>query len=102
MITKLLIALAVAVAGWWLWKGPEKSWTSGQRKGGPVRTPPLPMLPEERKAFRVLGLNPGASEQDIRAAHRRLLIEFHPDRGGSAEAAREVNAARDTLLKRDD
>ena len=102
MITKLLIALAVAVAGWWLWKGPKSSWTTGERPGGP-RTP---YDPERYDALRVLGLNPGASEKDIRAAHRRLLIDVHPDRGGSADLARKANAARDTLLestpKRDD
>ena len=89
----LLVALAVAVAGWWLWKGPEKSWTTGKR---PDALPPID--PERYDALKVLGLDPGASEKDIRAAHRRLLIEVHPDRGGSPELARKANAARDTLL----
>ncbi len=34
----------------------------------------------------------------IRAAHPRLIAGVHPDRGGSAELARRVNAARDLLL----
>ena len=37
----------------------------------------------------------------IRAAHRRLLAAVHPDRGGSADLTRRVNAARDLLLQRD-
>jgi hypothetical protein len=101
MITKLLIALAVAVAGWWLWKGPRSSWTTGHRSDGPY----VPVASDQLEAFRVLGLAPGASEKEIRAAHRRLLIEVHPDRGGSPELARKANAARDALLdapKRDD
>ncbi len=98
MKLELLIALAVAVAGWWLWQGPKSKWTSGKRSADLEP----PMRPETRAALRVLGLNPGASEQDIRAAHRRLLIDVHPDHGGPPELAREINAARDTLLKRPD
>jgi hypothetical protein len=50
------------------------------------------------EALEVLGLEPGAEEADIRAAHKRLLRLVHPDRGGSAYLARRVYAARDTLL----
>ena len=34
-----------------------------------------------------------------RLEHRRLLAEFHPDRGGSESATREINAARDLLIE---
>jgi hypothetical protein len=50
------------------------------------------------EALEVLGLEPGAEEAEIRAAHKRLLRLVHPDRGGSAYLARRVYAARDTLL----
>jgi hypothetical protein len=91
MIAKLLLALAVAYAGWWLWKGPKKSWTTG-KPGVPVRRD------DNGAALDVLGLKPGASVEEIRAAHRRLLRTVHPDHGGSAELTRQVNAARDILL----
>jgi hypothetical protein len=51
------------------------------------------------EALEVLGLEPGADEAEIRAAHKRLLRLVHPDRGGSAYLARQVYAARDTLLE---
>jgi hypothetical protein len=51
------------------------------------------------EALEVLGLEPGADEAEIRAAHKRLLRLVHPDRGGSAFLARRVYAARDTLLE---
>jgi hypothetical protein len=51
------------------------------------------------EALEVLGLEPGADEAEIRAAHKRLLRLVHPDRGGSAYLARRVYAARDTLLE---
>lgn len=50
------------------------------------------------EALEVLGLEPGAEEAEIRAAHKRLLRLVHPDRGGSAYLARRVYAARDALL----
>jgi hypothetical protein len=49
-------------------------------------------------ARRLLGVGEGATLQEIREAHRRLIAKVHPDTGGSAELANRVNAARDTLL----
>ncbi len=50
------------------------------------------------EALALLGLPEGASVEDIRAAHRRLMRSAHPDRGGSAWLAARLNAARDLLL----
>lgn len=47
----------------------------------------------------VLGVSPDASRAEIEAAHRRLIAEHHPDRGGSPERAAEINAARDAGLR---
>lgn len=51
-----------------------------------------------QEAYQVLGLAPGASEADIRAAHHRLMRTAHPDTGGSDWLAARVNMARDVLL----
>jgi hypothetical protein len=61
------------------------------------RQPP-PQYLSRGEALEVLGLEPGADEAEIRAAHRRLLRLVHPDRGGSAWLARRVYQARDILL----
>lgn len=67
-------------------------------RGGDRGEPHGGMSREE--AFDILGLRPGASEREIKAAHHRLIAELHPDRGGSNYLAAKVNQARQVLLRR--
>ena len=50
------------------------------------------------EALAVLGLAEGASPDEIRAAHRRLIQRMHPDVGGTADLAARINRAKDVLL----
>ncbi|MBB4857816.1 hypothetical protein HNO88_001127 [Novosphingobium chloroacetimidivorans] len=89
---KLVILVALALVAWklatgrWPWQPKAVSGPSVQDRAG------------RQRASTLLGVAPGAGRQDIIEAHRRLLAQVHPDRGGSNELVHEANAARDTLL----
>jgi hypothetical protein len=87
-VTKLLLLAALGIlafhmiAGRWPWE-PRRVGTRSMAKV---------------QARVLLGVGESASREEIIDAHRRLVTQVHPDKGGTSELVHEANSARDLLL----
>ncbi|MBN2885288.1 MAG: DnaJ domain-containing protein [Chromatiaceae bacterium] len=90
----LLVRLAAVARQLSLFQGLWRARRGGQGPRAPSSEPPL----DRAEACAILGVAPDADPETIRAAHRRLMLRLHPDRGGSDYLAARINAARRILL----
>ncbi len=71
-----------------------------QADNNPDAKPPANQLGKmtREEALEVLGLDADADHDAIIAAHRKLMLKIHPDRGGTDYLAARINQAKDLLI----
>lgn len=62
-----------------------------------VSVPPTRKMDVDEAAA-VLGVNVDADDEEIRAAHKKLISQIHPDKGGTDYLASKTNEARDVMI----
>ncbi len=73
---------------------------TGNDEFAAARLPAGEAVAAPKSDYEVLGLEPGASDEEIRDAFRRLVKKYNPDKpDGNAEKYREVKAAKERLLE---
>ncbi|MEH6677979.1 J domain-containing protein [Phenylobacterium sp.] len=73
---------------------------SARGQGAGAGAAPRSSAMSEKDARSILGVGPEATLEEIQAAYTRLMRRAHPDAGGSAGLASQLNAARDRLIRR--
>lgn len=76
-----------------VWREHAKADAGGRQAGAPASG-----AMTKQEAYKILGLEAGASAADIRKAHRRLMQRLHPDLGGTSFLAARINEAKEILL----
>ncbi len=107
-IGRLLVAgLAAAAAAGAVYEGLRGVWLGALVLvgaalwiGAEARPPSGPEGMSRAEAASMLGVAETAGRDEVEAAYRRLIRRVHPDAGGAAGLAAQLNAARDVLLRR--
>jgi len=84
----------------WRLPGWREEGSTSSRESEPGRRHAGAKRMSAEEAYAVLGIGPNANHEDIKRAHRRLMMKMHPDQGGSTYLAARINEAKEVLLSR--
>ena len=60
---------------------------------------------DNKKLYEVLGVDPKASDQELRSSYKKLVLKYHPDKveeeGGDPDKIKEINLAYEILSDRE-
>lgn len=95
----MTLVAAGAVTGIELWRERAIKTQEGEEKRE-TKSAPTSSVMQAAEAASILGVAPDAPPETIRAAHKKLISQLHPDKGGTDYLAAKINDARETLLSK--
>ncbi|TCM18724.1 hypothetical protein EDF56_104256 [Novosphingobium sp. PhB165] len=102
---KLIWLIALGCIAWklttgqWPWRNLARTMKLNSAASQEDKGLSFAQIHAQVQARALLGVSEGANREAILEAHRRRVVQVHPDRGGSNEKVHEANAARDLLLE---
>ena len=93
------VAVVLATGAVLSWQG--SLWSYLRSKAGDpgaVQKPAVEAM-TIKEALEILELSGTPTDEEIKAAHHRLMKKIHPDQGGSGYFAAKLNQAKELLLK---
>ena len=94
------VALILATGAALSWQGSLWSYLRSRAGGGDQKPNDQVEAMTREQALAILELTGNPTEEEIKAAHHRLMMKIHPDQGGSGYFAAQLNQAKDLLLNK--
>jgi len=98
-ILAALLALAGRIAQFAQYIPLFKKLFGQQETQVPPSSAPANQTMSRQDAADILGVDINANKDEVRLAHKKLMQKIHPDRGGSDALAKQINQAKDVLLR---
>jgi hypothetical protein len=98
-IAFMILLAAGGVTAIELWSGRAIKGLEDMAPGAGMAPSPAASM-KVTEAAAVLGVAPDADEEEIKAAHKKLIGQLHPDKGGSDYLAAKINDARRVMLEK--
>ena len=95
----MILVAAGGVTAIELWRERAVKSMSDMAPGAGMAPAPRAAMGVEEAAA-ILGVAVDASDDDVRTAHRKLIGQLHPDKGGTDYLAAKINDARNIMLEK--
>ena len=95
----IAVAGVLGMAAVLSWQGALWAYLRSKADGSQVSQHSKSDMTREQ-ALEILELSGSPTEEQIKAAHHRLMMKIHPDQGGSGYFAAQLNQAKDLLLNK--
>ncbi len=97
-VALMILVAAGGVTAIELWSDRHVKAASIMTPGAGPAAPPVRAAMTVIEAAAVLGIAADAGEDEVKAAHRKLIAQLHPDKGGTDYLAAQINEARRVML----